>query len=60
MFDVDYVSGIGDSYNDLPMLDVVNNALTFHSSPDEVKAHADMLVDSISEAINGLLNDDMK
>lgn len=60
LFDVDYVIGIGDSYNDLPMLDAVNKALTFHSSPDEVKAHADMLVDSISEGINDLLNDDMK
>lgn len=57
LFDVNEVSGIGDSYNDLPMLDVVDNAITFHSSPDEVKECADVLVDSMSEAIDYLLKD---
>ena len=42
---------IGDSYNDISMLASTPNAFTFHSSPDEVKAHAKYLVNSLSEAI---------
>lgn len=44
--------GIGDSYNDIPMLESVDKAFTFHHSPTIVQSHATHLVDSISEAID--------
>lgn len=50
--DADTIYGIGDSYNDLPMLDTVDVAFTFHSSPEAVKQQTDYLVDSIAQAID--------
>lgn len=47
----DKIYGIGDSYNDLPMLEKTDISFTFHSSPEYVKQQADYLVDSISEAL---------
>lgn len=47
----DLLAGIGDSYNDIPLLQAADVAFTFHTSPDEVKKEADYLVDSESEAI---------
>lgn len=46
------ISGIGDSYNDLPMLQAADISFTFHTSPEKVKRHADHLVDSVAEAIH--------
>lgn len=43
--------GIGDSYNDIPMLQDADCGITFNSSPQEVKNEAQVLVDSIAEAI---------
>lgn len=45
------IAGIGDSYNDLPMLDVADISFTFTDSPNIVKEKADHLVSSIEEAI---------
>ena len=51
-FNTDKIYGIGDSYNDLPMLETVDIPFTFHSSPKPVKEQAAYLVDDIAEAIN--------
>lgn len=51
---IDCIAGIGDSYNDLPMLNVVNTAFTFDYSPDEVKNQSDYVVSNIKEAIQTL------
>ena len=47
----DILGGIGDSYNDIPLLQAADVSFTFHSSPEEVRKEADYLVDSESEAI---------
>lgn len=47
----DLLAGIGDSYNDIPLLQAADVSFTFHSSPEEVRKEADYLVDSESEAI---------
>lgn len=52
---ITYLSGIGDSYNDLPMLDFVDLAFTFNRSDFEIKQHANYLVDSVNEAIEIVL-----
>lgn len=44
--------GIGDSYNDIPLIQEADCGMTFHTSPKEVKQEADLLVDSIEEALN--------
>lgn len=53
---VNDIAAIGDSYNDIPMLDAVSDAFTFHESPDTVKKHANHYVDSVAEAIDILMN----
>lgn len=45
------MGGIGDSYNDLPLLEAVDVAYTFHSSPKEVREAASVLVDSVAQAL---------
>lgn len=50
-FGATLTGGIGDSYNDLPLLDAADVAYTFHSAPDDMKSHADVLVDSVAEAL---------
>ena len=46
------IYGIGDSYNDLPMLETVDVSFTFHSSPKSVQKQATHLVSGIAEAID--------
>lgn len=46
------IAGIGDSYNDLSMLKVVDSAFTFVYSPDSIKENADFVVSSVKEAID--------
>lgn len=48
---MDVIGGIGDSYNDVSLLDEVDVPFTFHSSPHEVQAHARYLVGSVAEAL---------
>lgn len=55
LFGVDLFAGIGDSYNDLTMLEAADVAYTFHRSPEQVRAAADLLVDTEAEAIEDLL-----
>ena len=52
----DIMCGIGDSYNDIELLKAADISFTFHDSPKEVKQYATYLVDSISEAIDIVLN----
>lgn len=47
--------GIGDSYNDIPMLEDADVSFTFHTSPQEVRAAADYLVDTVGEAIHSYI-----
>lgn len=47
----DLLGGIGDSFNDIPLLEAADVAFTFHSSDEKVKEKADYLVDSVAEAI---------
>ena len=56
MLNIDTIAGIGDSYNDIPMLDTVDDSFTFNASPESVKEHANMCVDSVAEAISILMN----
>lgn len=44
-------AGMGDSFNDLPLLDAANIAYTFNSADTGMHASADVLVDSAAEAI---------
>lgn len=45
------LSGIGDSYNDIPMLKSVDYAFTFSHAPESLKIHADRLVESVAQAL---------
>lgn len=46
------IYGIGDSYNDLPMLRTVDVAFTFPSAPRPVREQTDYLVDGIAQALD--------
>lgn len=46
------IAGIGDSFNDLPMLEAADVAYTFHKSPQSVKDQADCVVSSLAEALD--------
>jgi hydroxymethylpyrimidine pyrophosphatase-like HAD family hydrolase len=45
------IAGIGDSFNDIPMLDACDISFTFDFSDPQVQEHADYIVHSIEEAI---------
>ena len=45
------IAGIGDSYNDLALLEAADVAYTFHKAPAEVRAVADRVVSSVAEAL---------
>lgn len=51
LFGADTVAGMGDNFNDIPLLDRVDISFTFHSSAEEVQSHATYVVDSIAEAM---------
>lgn len=48
---VNCIAGIGDSYNDLPLLEAADVSYTFHKAPAEVQTAADYVVDSVAEAL---------
>ncbi len=50
-FGATLTAGIGDSFNDLPLLEAADIAYTFNSAPEGMKEKADVLVDSVAEAI---------
>lgn len=47
-------AAIGDSWNDLPMLEEADESFTFHSSPADVRKAATHEVDSVAQAIEML------
>ena len=47
--------GIGDNYNDLPLLNASDESFTFHTSPQEVKESATYIVENIAEAIERIM-----
>ncbi len=48
---IEKVCGIGDSYNDLPMIEVADTSFTFKTSPQDIQKQTDYTVSSIQEAI---------
>lgn len=54
-YNIDIMSGIGDSYNDVPMLQEVDISFTFTYSPEPVQRQADNIVGSAAEAVEILL-----
>jgi len=52
----DEVATIGDSWNDLPMLESVDNSFTFYQSPDDLKQKCRFRVESLSQCIQTLLS----
>lgn len=57
LLNIKSIAGIGDSFNDVPMLDVVDHSFTFDESPKEIQLQVDDIVHSISEAIQILENE---
>ncbi len=51
------LAGIGDSYNDLPMLNYVDHSFTFVDSPDRVKGQCRYVVRDVAEAIAILMGE---
>lgn len=50
-FHIDIIGGMGDSYNDLPLLEAVDYSYTFKTSPVELKSVVHKVTSSISEAL---------
>ena len=53
-FQAELSGGIGDSYNDIPMLAAADRAFTFPFAPPEVQARAHAVVGSVAEALERL------
>lgn len=51
IFGIDCLGGIGDSYNDLPLLEASDISFTFPDAPDKLREAADEIVFSVSGAI---------
>lgn len=51
---IDLMGAIGDSFNDIPMLDSADRSYTFFSSPDEIRQKADVVVSRAAEALQDL------
>lgn len=49
---IDSIAGIGDSYNELPMLDIVDTTFTFHASPYDIREKAKHAVFNLKEVID--------
>lgn len=54
--ELEEIAGIGDSYNDIAMLEKVPHAYTFNDSPQVVKDYADYCVDTVEECIRSFMN----
>ena len=53
---LDHIGAIGDSYNDIDMLEEADLAFTFRSSPDKVKSVSNHIVNGVNEAIEIMIN----
>ena len=51
IFKLDRIAGIGDSYNDLPLIEASDVGFTFQGAPEELRNAADEIVLSVSQAI---------
>lgn len=54
---VDKMAGIGDSYNDISLIENADIGFTFYDSPKEVQEKATYLVESIEQAVNRLMEE---
>ena len=54
-FHIKTFAGIGDSYNDLPMLKCVDIPITLNTSPQPLKDISQLHVESVTQAIKELL-----
>ena len=54
-FQAEMVGGIGDSFNDIPMLESADLAFTFPFAPQPAREAADHIVDSVAEAIGYMM-----
>lgn len=52
-----YIYAIGDSWNDLPMLNVVKNSYTFTYAHQEVQKQAKIIVNTLAECIEDIEKD---
>ncbi|MCD7893670.1 MAG: HAD family hydrolase [Erysipelotrichaceae bacterium] len=52
----EYICGIGDNFNDLPLLEAVNHSYTFDYAPELVKQNARHIVPHLSDCIKDILN----
>ncbi len=50
-YEIDLMAGIGDSFNDIPMLEKADCTYTFPYAPGEVQKKVDQIVNTVSEAI---------
>lgn len=50
-FGVGEIGAMGDSFNDVPMLEAADASFTFEGSPEEVRVRADHLVAGVAEAL---------
>lgn len=48
---IEDIYGIGDSWNDLPMLDAIENGYSFTYADADVQKHAKVIVDSLADCI---------
>lgn len=55
-YGIDQLAGIGDSYNDIPMLENVNYAYTFPYAPQAAQKIACRIVENVGEAINSFID----
>ncbi len=53
-FGIEIAGGIGDSFNDIPLLDEADVAFTFHNSVQQVQDHADILVNDLADTFRYL------
>lgn len=56
--DTKYICGIGDNFNDLPLLTAVKNSYTFDYAPQLVQESAKYVVPHLSDCINHILIQD--
>lgn len=54
-YGIDKMCGIGDSFNDLPMLRQADTSFTFDYSAEKVQAEADYVVNTVADAVKILL-----
>lgn len=50
-YQVELVAGMGDSFNDIPLLQACDIAFTFAHAPKQVQQYADHIVESVAEAL---------